>query len=80
MLFIAFPDDGIFGLRHERIALLPRHRCEAAAFLPADLVEDDFGEFAFHCAPCSLGPNSGCRRLANLRSFRCLENLGCTRV
>ena len=47
MLFVAFPDNGVLGLRHERIALLPRHRGETAAFLPADLVEDDLGELAF---------------------------------
>ena len=70
MLFVAFPDSGVLGLRHERIALLPRHGCESAAFLPADLVEDDLGELAFGCALCRLGPNSelaarasGCRSL-----------------
>ena len=35
MLFIAFPNSGVLGLRHERIGLLPRHRGEAAAFLSA---------------------------------------------
>ncbi len=38
------------GLRHERIALLPRHRGEAAAFLSADLVENNLAELAFRCA------------------------------
>ena len=35
MLFVAFPNGSIFGLRHERITLLPGHRREAAALLSA---------------------------------------------
>src|SRR5260370_41633716 len=72
MLFVAFPHSRVFGLRHERIALLPRHRCESAAFLPANLVEDDLGELAFGCpATCQRansfrGPGCGFRSLDRL--------------
>src|SRR5258708_6482783 len=59
MFFVAFPDNGVLGLRHEPVALLPRHRCEAAAFLAADLVEDNLGELAFRSTPCGFGSNSG---------------------
>src|ERR1700676_2435716 len=69
MLFVALPDDGVLGFRHERITLLPRHRREAAAFLPTNLVEDDLGEFAFRCAPCRFGPHSGCSLGYGFRSL-----------
>ena len=72
-------DDGILGLRHKPIALLPRHRCETAAFLPADQVEDDLGELASGRTAACLRPNSGGRRLGSigdLRSFRCLGSFG----
>jgi hypothetical protein len=69
MLLVAFTDNGVLGFRHERIALLPRHRGETAAFLPADLVEDDLGELAFCSAPCGFGPNSGCSLGCGFRSL-----------
>ena len=34
MLFVAFPDDGVLGLRHERIALLPRHAAKRRHSFP----------------------------------------------
>jgi len=67
VLFVAFQHSGVLGLRHERIALLPSHGCETAAFLPADLIEDYFGELAFRRAAGGLGAHS----LGDLR-------LGCT--
>src|ERR1017187_3304091 len=73
MRFVTFLDDGVLGLRHEGIALLPRHGGEAAAFFPANLVEDGLGELAFRCSACGFGPNSSCRRLGNLRCLGSLD-------
>src|ERR1700674_211691 len=73
MRSVTFLNDGVLRLRHVGIALLPRHRSEAAAFFPANLIEDDLGELARCGTPCGFGPNSGCRRLWSLR---CLGSLG----
>src|ERR1700686_2254364 len=76
MRLVAFADDGILGLRHKPIAFGPRHSGKTRAFLSANLVEDDLGELARCGTPCGFGPNSGCQRLGNLRSLRCLGSLG----
>src|SRR5260370_17956957 len=77
MRLVAPPDNGILGFRHERVALLPCHRCEAAAFLPANLVEDDPSKLAIRCA-------SACQRANTSRNldcgFRLLDRWRCLRL
>ena len=46
MRFVASPDSGVLGFRHEHIPFLPRHRSETGAFLPANLGENGLGELA----------------------------------
>ena len=47
MRVIPFPYRCVLGLRHERVAFLPRHCGITATLLSANLIENDLRELAF---------------------------------